>query len=76
VSILTTSLLVVHATLASLIILLTLFSAPKSGLSSLGGASQQLGSKKSADKAFVQFTMVVVALFFISGFVLGYYIKP
>ena len=69
------AILSLHGLLAILIIILTLLHAPKSGGLSIGGSSQQLGSAKSAEQSLVQITGIVIKLFFITGFVSGYFFR-
>ena len=69
-------LLVVQAVSALLTIALVLLHSPKSdGVSLMGGGSSGgfLGSQQGTEAALNKLTYAVVALFFLSSFVLGYY---
>jgi len=68
-------LLVVQALSAVLTIALVLLHSPKSdGVSIMGsGSSSLMGSQQGAEATLNKLTYSVVALFFLSSFILGYY---
>lgn len=70
------SVLILHMLLGLLIIILTLLHSPKSdGISSVGAAAQSFGSARGAEKTLNVITYWIVGLFFVTGFVSGYFLK-
>ena len=58
---------------AFLLIILVLMHSPKGdGIAGIGGASQLFSSQKSAEKGLNKLTAIVVAIFLLTTFLLGF----